>query len=355
MSQTRGAGRYAALDGARGLAALLVLCHHLELFGFGTGFLQHGYLAVDVFFVLSGFVMAAAYEKRLAQDLHPVRFMLEIRAVRLYPMLVLALVIAETNNLLGWMPTRLWRTSIVDSLLFIPNFAAGHGEVYPLNNMQWSLLFEVIANIAHAFFLRRLGAKGLFVVAGLGALGLLGCAAQNHTLNRGNGIETIWWGLARVGFAYPAGIIIYRLLKAERLPRLTTDWRVQAIIMFGAILLPFQTGTTVGAVQDLFCVLVIFPAVVMAAARSQLSGLVGSMSAWLGDLSYPVYMIQGPLFYTASYWAAHNPQLRVHIYVLSGVATLAGSALALRFYDEPLRRHIRKVLALPKAPANTAP
>ena len=81
--------RYEILDGLRGVAALLIVAYHLfETYSTGPAgqIINHGYLAVDFFFVLSGFVIGYAYDDRW--DRMTVWSFFKRRVIRLHPMVV---------------------------------------------------------------------------------------------------------------------------------------------------------------------------------------------------------------------------------------------------------------------------
>jgi peptidoglycan/LPS O-acetylase OafA/YrhL len=81
-----GNGRIALLDGLRGLCALLIVFFHFHMVG--DGLHNHAYLAVDVYFLLSGFVVASAYEARLKSGAG-VGWFFGVRMARLYPLYIL--------------------------------------------------------------------------------------------------------------------------------------------------------------------------------------------------------------------------------------------------------------------------
>ena len=81
--------RYEILDGLRGVAAMIVVVYHLfEDFGAGVAVqgANHGYLAVDFFFVLSGFVIGYAYDDRWDRMSYGDFF--KRRLIRLHPMVI---------------------------------------------------------------------------------------------------------------------------------------------------------------------------------------------------------------------------------------------------------------------------
>ena len=161
--------RYDLLDGLRGVAAILVIFYH-----FGEGFatspvdqmLNHGYLAVDFFFVLSGFVLGYAYDDRWRKGLTASRFMLR-RVIRLHPMVILSVALGTVAYLIQggvqWDGTpvslHLLLVALLLGLLLIPVLPGmgadvrGNGEMFPLNGPSWSLFFEYIGSILYAVWL----------------------------------------------------------------------------------------------------------------------------------------------------------------------------------------------------------
>jgi peptidoglycan/LPS O-acetylase OafA/YrhL len=85
--------QFATLDGLRGVAAIAVTSLHFR-FELGKFLLPHSYLAVDFFFVLSGFVLAYAYEDRLSEGMKPIQF-LRLRVIRLYPLYLIGTLIVR--------------------------------------------------------------------------------------------------------------------------------------------------------------------------------------------------------------------------------------------------------------------
>ena len=156
---------YIRLDGLRGIAALVVVWYHL-FEGFATSPIDqrcnHGYLAVDFFFLLSGFVLSYAYDGRLrsisaAQRLSFGSF-LRRRIIRLHPMLLLGLVWGAVAFVLQgsvqWDGTAVSSICVIiallTSLVLIPAWPGcptevrGNGEIFPLNGPMWSLFFEYV-------------------------------------------------------------------------------------------------------------------------------------------------------------------------------------------------------------------
>ena len=159
--------RLDGLDALRGIAAICVLLYHATGMPPGTA-----YLAVDLFFMLSGYVMARAYEKPLGEGLGAGRFF-QLRLKRLWPTMFAAGLLAT--------PVFLWTFGldawpvVFTNLLLIPT--PWTSRVFPLNGPAWSIFFELVANAAHGLVLHRISTRGLAILA-LIALLFLGSYAE---------------------------------------------------------------------------------------------------------------------------------------------------------------------------------
>ena len=226
---------YELLDGLRGVAALVVMWYHV-FEGFATspidqGF-NHGYLAVDFFFILSGFVIGYAYDDRWKKTLTTREFF-KRRLIRLHPMVIMGVVLgAITYFVQGserWDGSHVATSMVMLAMLLnlflipmAPGAAAdvrGNSEMYPLNGPNWSLFFEYIGNILYALFIRRLSTRWLAVLVALAGAGLAGYAIGNGS---GYGHLGVGWSLAgtnfpggmlRLLFAFSAGLLMSRVFK----------------------------------------------------------------------------------------------------------------------------------------------
>lgn len=161
---------YKILDGLRGVAALMVIWYHV-FEAFATSPVDqrfnHGYLAVDFFFILSGFVIGYAYDDRWGRM--SVKDFFKRRLIRLHPMIVIGTVLGVITFLIQgseqWNGTKVSLSMVMLAMLLhmflipaAPGSGAevrGNGEMYPLNGPAWSLFFEYIGNILYALFLRK--------------------------------------------------------------------------------------------------------------------------------------------------------------------------------------------------------
>ena len=206
---------YDLLDGLRGVAALMVIWYHVfEGFAFASAgnieTLNHGYLAVDFFFILSGFVIGYAYDDRWGKNFTMKDFF-KRRLIRLHPMVIMGAVLGAITfciqGCVQWDGTHVAISMIMLSLLctifFIPAMPGvgyevrGNGEMFPLNGPCWSLFFEYIGNILYALFIRRLSNKALAVLVVLLGMALASFAVFNVS---GYGNMGVGWTLDGVNF-----------------------------------------------------------------------------------------------------------------------------------------------------------
>ncbi|NCE72113.1 acyltransferase [Odoribacter sp. Z80] len=363
---------YELLDGLRGVAALLVLWYHVyEGFAFagGTpvvGGLNHGYLAVDFFFMLSGFVIGYAYDDRWKSHLTLGNFF-KRRLIRLHPMVVLgALWGAVCFFLQGstqWDGTHVSVPTVMIALLcalfLIPVVPGagwdvrGNSEAFPLNGPAWSLFFEYIGNLLYALFIRRLSTKALTWLVILLGIGLTAFAWLNVS---GYGNIGVGWsmydagfgsGLLRMLFPFSMGILLSRRFKPGRIKG--AFWICSAIL-WALFLIPHigsEGKICLNGVYESFCIIVVFPVLVWAGASGHTTDPLSSrICKFLGDISFPLYIIHYPAMYLFYAWL-----IRQQLFTLAdtwpvAVGVCLGNILLayvyLKVYDEPVRKWLAK-------------
>ncbi len=342
--------RYKTLDALRGVAALAVMVYHLQSIRLEPQFVPHGYLAVDFFFILSGFVVAYAYEAALQTTLGLRAFVIK-RVIRLYPLAVLGSAIGFALLLLKWrfypekvdpLP-RLLAAGLFNSLM-LPTMFGGptsHFETFPTNGPLWTLFFEFVANVLWAWAGIRMRIAGLLAVASISWLTMALYACQAHTLNVGFDIATFPAGLARVCFGFPLGVVICRLRSSLSVPAWPGGGFILALLLMLCLASPLNADETGVPWWDLGAVLILLPLIVVLGTAQEASSRIGLV---LGALSYPVYVLHFPMLLVAS--SLYQTVLRgwsVHLVVAGGlVATCVVSAAALLLYDEPVRRALSR-------------
>lgn len=339
---------YIFLDSLRGVAAIMVLLlHWFE--GHGKSLFGSGLLAVDFFFILSGFVVALAYEQRLIVQGKAAQFIRQ-RVIRLYPMIAAGVLLgfmrfamisfqesgSAVNATLG--------AQLIAGLGMVPFDLSGSvAGFFPLNSALWSLHFEFIAYLAFWLILYRVKTTGLGIVAIVAAAGCYLWAKMTFgpiTLvsaadERATGY---FHALSRVAFSFTLGMMIFRF--RDRIDRIALPGGRWLALLLVAALMPPREILPPLAVMALL--VLVFPYIIAAGTKVVHSGPLTGIEKILGDLSYPLYALHVPLIWTMEgacktlgIGFTENPLLN-GIFILP--ATLAISYAAFILYDRPLRR-----------------
>jgi len=363
---------YDLLDGLRGVAALMVIWYHVfEGFAFASNSaietLNHGYLAVDFFFILSGFVIGYAYDDRWGKSLTMKDFF-KRRLIRLHPMVIMGAVLgAITFCIQGsvqWDGTHVAISMIMLSLLctifFIPAMPGvgyevrGNGEMFPLNGPCWSLFFEYIGNILYALFIRRLSNKALVFVVLLGVA--LAAFAVFNVSTYGN-IGVGWTldgvnflgGSLRMLFPFSLGMLMSRNFKPMKVKGAFWICAIALIALFSVPYLEGLEPLCMNGVYEAFCVIVAFPIILWIGASGTTTDKQSTkICKFLGDISYPVYVIHYPLMYLFYAWLIENQLYTLgetwHVALCVFILSIILAYLCLKLYDEPIRKYLAKRL-----------
>jgi peptidoglycan/LPS O-acetylase OafA/YrhL len=325
--------RFLALDALRGVAAISVLLVHIGYLGGYRWLAPFGYLAVDLFFVMSGLVIGYAYERKLLEGMRWRSFM-AIRAARLYPALFLGILIG--------MGAQLWLDGGSSGLglhsfgqfLVVPDFTSP--ELFPLNGVIWSLFLEVVVNAAHAAAVRRLSTPRLATLVVVCGIAWAWTAGSSGNWGGGWGWSTVAGGLARVGWGYGVGLL-YRLVIAGRLtpPAISAVWPVAAALFL--LLMPRFGAGTPRIAMTLF---LLFPVIVLLALRARIPPSARRLATWLGALSYPLYAIHYPLLLIATGIIGTRPGAAA-LWAGTGLAMVLFAAAIAYLYERPARAWLR--------------
>ena len=362
---------YHLLDGLRGVAALMVIWYHVfEGYAFAGGTtidtFNHGYLAVDFFFILSGFVIGYAYDDRWGKNFTMKDF-IKRRLIRLHPMVIMGAVVgAITFYIQGsvqWDGTHIGISMVMLSLLctifFIPAMPGvgyevrGNGEMFPLNGPCWSLFFEYIGNILYALFIRRLSNKALTIVVVLLGVALASFAIFNVS---GYGNIGVGWtldgvnfigGLLRMLFPFSMGMLLSRNFKPMKLRG--AFW-ICTLVMIALFAVPYLEGTEsicTNGIYEAFCIIIAFPILLWIGASGTTTDKKSTqICKFLGDISYPIYVIHYPFMYLFYAWLIKNQlftlgetwQVALCVYAWN----ILFAYLCLKLYDEPVRKYLAK-------------
>lgn len=360
---------YALLDGMRGVAALIVIWYHIfEAFATSpvTQRVNHGFLAVDFFYILSGFVIGYAYDDRWNKGMD-IKGFFRRRLVRLHPMVVLACILGVISFLIQgsekWDGTAVPFSCILLAMLMQmlmlpvwPGSAAeirGGGEMYPLNGPSWSLFFEYIGNILYAFLLRHLSVRKLAAFTVISGAGLAVFALSNIA---GTGNLGVGWtfagysfpgGMLRMMFSFSAGLLISRVFRPHTV---RNAFLLCSTILVVLLVLPYigdGSRPWLNILYELFCVMAVFPILVWTAASGKISGRISSsVCKFLGNISYPLYIIHYPSIYLL-FMAARKYGMTFGDAWPYAIAVFAGNIILawvlLKVYDGPVRKQLGRI------------
>jgi peptidoglycan/LPS O-acetylase OafA/YrhL len=336
------------LDGLRGVAALAVVIFHFMEWVFpdsSQNFIGHGFLAVDFFFCLSGFVVGYAYDNRIEKM--GIAEFFKLRLIRLHPLVVLGSVLGLLAFFIDpfALPTAYNAGKLI--LLFIcsllliplPLMEDRAFNLFGLNAPSWSLFWEYVANIFYALVLYKVGRRSLKVLTILAAVGICFVSYRAGNLLGGWSKDNFLDGGARVAYSFLAGLLIYR---SNWIIKNRIGFIALAILLFLAFIMP---GSKWNWLTEPLVVLFYFPLLVSLGAGSSLSARLKKVCRLSGNISYPLYMTHyAAIWIFGNYFTNEKPPAGELIFIIiSGVILLVGFAyLVMRFYDIPLRKYLTK-------------
>src|SRR6478609_6520700 len=337
------------LDGLRGVAALAVVIFHFMEWVYtdsSKNFIGHGFLAVDFFFCLSGFVIGYAYDNRIGKMGMGQFF--KLRLIRLHPLVILGSVLGLLGFFLDPFASPITYNAGKIALLFagsiflipLPLMQERAFNLFAFNAPSWSLFWEYVANIFYAFILCKLGRRTLAVLTILAAACLCLVSYRAGNLLGGWAGDNFADGGARVAYSFLAGLFIYR-----------SNWIIKnrigfiglAILLFAAFLMP--SSPKWNWLTETLVVLIYFPLLISLGAGSNLSSLWKKICRFSGNISYPLYMTHyAAIWVFGNYFINNNPPATQLPYIIiPGVIFLVIVAyLVMVFYDIPARRWLTK-------------
>jgi peptidoglycan/LPS O-acetylase OafA/YrhL len=338
----------ATLNGVRGIAAIAVVTAHWDPDIFGSFRAQSGFLAVDLFFLLSGVVIAHAYDQRFRKGLPAAEF-LKMRYVRLFPLyavgVALSLLTLALLAVLGRETSpagiELFWSLLFNGLMLPTPMIGTFGQPFPLNRPAWTLLYELLANLFYVLLFRFSSLRNLVLLAGFSGAALLAMVVAAGTLDFGWFYVHAVAALFRVAFPFTLGIIFSRLYEAGALPNLRMPRGVP--LLAAAVLLWVRPDTPYG-LYDIACAFLLFPLLVLT-ALPQSGGRLAPACDWLGRISYPIYAIHAPLLPLIGLGAGRLFEVPGEVlgFATLGLLLWLGGFLD-RFYDAPARKQLAPIV-----------
>ena len=338
---------YDILDGLRGVAALsIVVFHFMEIVysDYSKNFIGHGFLAVDFFFCLSGFVIAYAYDDRIGKM--GIAEFFKSRLIRLHPMVILGSVLGLLGFLFdpfGGHP-ELYRVGkivlfFLTSIFLIPfPVMSERGfNLFSFNAPAWSLFWEYVANIVYAFALSKLNRRWLLVLAVPAAVWLYLVAHRVGGLMGGWAGFNFWDGCARISYSFLAGMLVFRF---KLILKTRFGFLGMALLLLLAFFMPYFS---INWLAELLVVLLYFPLVVALGAGATLTPAFKKLCVLFGKISYPLYMVHyAGIWIFFNYHTSHKLTTgQLAVIVTTGVIVLVCIAyVAMLLYDIPVRKYL---------------
>lgn len=320
--------RLHSLDAVRGVAALGVVFWHWQHFFF-AGFeppadfkvasqplyqlfflsYRNGYLAVDLFFCLSGFIFYWLYSESIADRKTDAREFFLLRFSRLYPLhLVTLLLVAFGQYFYTNLHGQGFAFPANDSYHFVLNlfFASSVGleQGLSFNSPTWSVSVEVFLYILFFMVCRWSPPRTRLIVTGV--LSVVGILVLPRYLPLGRGLLSFFLGGCLYHLYLP-------MVNSRMLHRWADRFSLLAVVLWiASIVFAMQDHTLVPRsplwmVTYLFPRLVLFPVTILALALVEAQrGELGRRLSFLGDISYSVYLWHFPLQLLCAYWAERS-------------------------------------------------
>lgn len=333
------------LDGLRGVAAIMVVYFHLLQAYFPASSenpLHHAFLAVDFFFLMSGYVIGYAYDSRI--DYLTVAQFMKIRLIRLHPLVILGLTFGALGYLLD---PFVGHAQSISATLMIIAFCFGcmmlpyqalpnrPDETFSLNGASWSLFQEYLVNIVYAIIGKKISNRLLMVMVGISSLGILFVAKHFGSLHFGWGWSHIWVAPIRVLFPFFTGLLLFRM---NLTIKIKYAFPLLTVLLLTIFFLPNQR---MNGLFEALSVLLVFPLMIAVAAGSTVSKQSEALCKYIGQISYPIYILHYPFIDLYTHWVKrYQPGFAlatVSIVALSAFFLLL-AVFANKYFDEPIRQ-----------------
>ena len=342
-------------DLIRGIAAIAVASFHLNTL-IEPLWMAHGYLAVDLFFMMSGCVIELAYANRIRKGMTAKDFFI-VRFVRLYPLYALGTAISAGLVIIGLATGKSanWTVlgfaiSLAAAAIFMPFAGRSSDSVaFPLNQPAYSLFYEILVNIGYVLFFRKLTDRVLKVLIAISAVLIVVVALAHGTIDLGYKIDEIVPGFPRATFGFFLGVYIARRCGTKQVT--SGNWQCGLmLLLIGVSFIGQGFHPMDPRIWDLFFILIGYPIVVWLAFSFDLGERFHGAASILGKSSYAVYAIHLPVFAFAANIAqivrvdraALAPYWGLGLIVLVFLMSL----LVDRWFDIPARQRLKDWLGM---------
>ena len=312
--------------------------------------LAKGYLGVELFFILSGFILCHVYLERFGTGQFSYRDFIGARLARIYPMHIATLLGVLALGLAATAAGISISANVMNWQAFIPNLLMVHAwgvtSEAGWNHPSWSISAEWFAYLtfpAYAFIAWRLRERPLLAVilAGLFLVGLYEVFPRlaGFALTQ----ATFHWGALRIVPCFAYGCALYIAYRKGPL-------RYPLFSSFAALFMLVFSAGLVGS--DTLSVLSAGSLIVSLASLSQRNNrLIGSRPAvWLGEISYALYMCCAPWLMVSTNLVARitqddDKQFSLLIWLGIMLSLILISALCHHLIERPSRQFLRRLMA----------
>jgi peptidoglycan/LPS O-acetylase OafA/YrhL len=338
--------RFLALDGLRGICAILVLLFHDLRFSHPRAFV-HGYLSVDVFFIVSGFVLAFAFGEKLGAGMTVYEFM-KARIRRLGPVLLfgslfgaVGAIVRHSHSLPPSFLVAVASAALLNVLL-VPLMTNGRLDAFPVNEPSWSLFAELWVNVGFGLVASRLGRLALPAIVVAGWIFLIVHSIENGSADFGSRQATVLYSIPRAIPSFACGVLIFNLWKSEALTKLP---RVNPLLLFAGW--TFVSVAPCGrwcAVYDVIQIIITAPVLVALLVRYE--GPMPAWTTWAGKISYPLYATHIPIIGTSQVLLLKDGHMPLWAEMAFPLISLAVADAVSRRY-EPILMKFRRQSSTP--------
>jgi len=333
--------RYQDLDALRGIAAIAVLFGHAQGFNLiNTNNFGHTYLAVDLFFCLSGFVIANSYENKILNNSLSLFEFYKIRFFRFFPMVFLGGLLSFFIFLYFFIIKKIdffeFLLNILSNFSIIPFSSLIDGNnlglyLFNVNPPLWSLFFEMIVNVLFFIFIRN----KLYVLSYVVFLFLflfMMCRFLSFDVGAESDLNSFVMGFFRTVLSFYLGVICFKLHKKIKFNN------ILKVFFFSSLYFLLLTPSFIQGELDFFIVVLLFPLLILSNSNTDIYN--NKLKKVLGDLSFPLYVIHYPIFLFFSKYVQGGI-----LGFLLIILCILMSILVSNYIDIPLQKNIKNYLS----------